>query len=70
MNVGDPVVATDDEGDILTYTLDRHRHDDSFDIDRATGQIMVGAGTMLDFEADQLYLHGHRHGHRPRAWRC
>ena len=50
-NVDKPVAATDAEGDILTYTLDG-TDDDSFDINQATGQIMVGAGTMLDFEVE------------------
>ena len=52
--VGDPVAATDrntDTGDVLTYTLSG---DDaaSFDIDSASGQISVGADTMLDYESD------------------
>ena len=51
-NVGDPVMAMDeDEGDTLTYALGG---DDaaSFAIDAATGQIMVGEGTELDFESE------------------
>ena len=48
---------------MLTYTLGDTT---LFDIDRATGQIMVGAGTMLDFEDDPV-LHRHGHGHRPGA---
>ena len=51
-NVGDLVMAMDeDEGDTLTYALGG---DDaaSFAIDAATGQIMVGEGTELDFESD------------------
>ena len=62
-NVGDPVAAYDAQGDVLTYTLGDTT---LFDIDRATGQIMVGAGTMLDFEDDPV-LHRHGHGHRPGA---
>ena len=50
--VGNRVVATDSEGDVLTYTLGG-TDEASFDIDTATGQIMVGAGTMLDREANQ-----------------
>ena len=48
--VGDPVEATDAHGG-LTYTLGG---DDasSFDIDDGTGQIKVGAGTMVDFETN------------------
>ena len=52
-NVGDPVMAIDeDEGDTLTYALSG---DDaaSFAIDAATGQIMVGEGTVLDFESEK-----------------
>ena len=36
--IGDPVVAEDEDGDILTYTLDCHQLPTSFDIDWATGQ--------------------------------
>ena len=51
--VGAPVTAMDaDAGDTLTYTLGG-TDAASFDIDPATGQITVGAGTMLDFEATQ-----------------
>ena len=38
--IGDPVVAEDEDGDILTYTLTGTDAAD-FDIDRATGQIMT-----------------------------
>ena len=50
-NVGDPVAAYDAQGDVLTYTISISEDADQalFDIDRATGQIMVGAETMLDF---------------------
>ena len=48
--VGDPVTATDANGDTLTYTLGGSNADD-FTIDRMTGQIKVGAGTTLDFDA-------------------
>ena len=40
--IGDPVVAEDEDGDILTYTLTGANAAD-FDIDRATGQIMTKA---------------------------
>ena len=48
--VGDPVVAVDSEGDVLTYTLGG---DDaaSFDIDVATGQLKTKAA--LDRERDE-----------------
>ena len=52
-DIGDPVAAYDAQGDVLTYTISGGEA--SFDIDRATGQIMVGAGTMLDFEATPSY---------------
>ena len=49
MNVGAPVMATDDDNDTLSYMLSG---DDAmyFTIDRM-GQIMVGANAMLDHEA-------------------
>ena len=46
--VGDPVVATDKEGDILTYVLSGGADDDSFTIDVATGQIRTKAP--LDYD--------------------
>ena len=40
--IGDPVVAEDEDGDILTYTLSGDDDDDSsFSIDWATGQLMT-----------------------------
>ena len=51
--VGDPVAATDAGGG-LTYTLGG-THESSFTIDSGTGQIRVGAGTMLDFETGPSY---------------
>ena len=53
--VGDPVVATDAEGDDLAYSLGG---DDAmyFAIDDM-GQIAVGEGTMLDYESDKtMYM--------------
>ena len=51
-NVGAPVVAEDDDGDILTYTLgddgNGNGDADSFAIDPATGQITVGDDTELN----------------------
>ena len=51
--VGDPIAATDANGDTLTYTLGG---DDasSFTIDRGTGQIRVGA-TSPDYETTASY---------------
>ena len=53
-NVGSPLMATDDDGDILTYSLaDGGTDNGSFDIDRATGQLMVGeAGLNFESPAD------------------
>ena len=50
--IGDPVVAEDEDGDILTYTLDATSAM-SFDIDWATGQLKTKAA--LDFEGVSSY---------------
>ena len=72
------VMATDaDRGDTLTYTLGGD-HAMYFDIDDM-GNIMVGEGTMLDYESDMMYymvdvmatdsegetamIYGNHHGH-------
>ena len=52
-NVGPPVTAMDADNDTLTYSLGGTDMA-SFDIDPATGQIMVGDGTMLDYEGSQM----------------
>ena len=52
-NVGDPVKASDSPGEILTYTLSGDEASLLYSIDRATGQISVGARTMLDREESQ-----------------
>ena len=58
-NVGAPVAATDpDAGDTLSYTLSG-TDSASFGIDAGTGQITVGAGTVLDQPA---FLRGESHG--------
>ena len=49
-NVGAPVKATDDDGDILTYSIGTDDDNDSFTINRTTGQLMVGSAG-LDFES-------------------
>ena len=58
--VGDPVTATDigENGsqEPLDYSLADGGDNDSFDIDVATGQIRVGAGTTLDFETKSSYM--------------
>ena len=54
--VGSPVVATDDDGDTLTYTLTDGTmpgDSDEFTIDWATGQIMTKG--KLDFETKLSY---------------
>ena len=51
-DIGAPVAATDDDNDILTYTLEG-RDAASFDIDRATGQLKTKAA--LDFETTPTY---------------
>ena len=48
--IGDPVVAEDEDGDILTYTLSGADADDTFDIDQATGQLMTKGA--LNFETN------------------
>ena len=53
-NVGAAVEATDADGDTLTYSISGGADMASFDMpDSGTGQITVGAGTLLDFEGDQ-----------------
>ena len=53
MNVGAPVAARDPDNDTMTYTLSGSTDDGSFSIDSGTGQIKVGAATMLNYE-DEL----------------
>ena len=56
MPVGDPLIATDGDGEDVTYSLSG---DDAmyFDIGEDTGQITVGEGTMLDYESDKkMYM--------------
>ena len=50
--VGDPVAATSPDGGALTYAL-AGADAALFAIDAGTGQIRVGAGTALDYEADK-----------------
>ena len=53
-NVGAAVRATDRDGDTLTYSL-TGTDAGSFTINSISGQIMVGTGTMLDFEDKASY---------------
>ena len=50
--MGDPVAAASPSGGALTYTLGG-ADAALFAIDAGTGQIRVGAGTVLDYEADR-----------------
>ena len=50
--MGAPVAATSPDGGALTYTLGG-ADAALFAIDAGTGQIRVGAGTALDYEADK-----------------
>ena len=54
-NIGAAVRATDAEGDRLTYSL-TGTDAGSFTINISTGQIMVGAGTTLDYETKASYM--------------
>ena len=51
-DIGNPVAATDANGDALTYALSG-TDDASFDIDSATGQLMTL--TALDYETKASY---------------
>ena len=50
--VGDPVLANDAPGDVLTYTFSGGANDSSYRIDPATGQITTGPRTALDREGN------------------
>ena len=52
--VGEPVTATDQDGDLLTYTLTAG-DGDSFAIVDGTGQVRVGPNTQLDHETRDSY---------------
>ena len=55
-NVGDPVTATDDDDDVLTYSLSGGADKDAFGIVPESGQITVGADTELDYETRTSYM--------------
>ena len=81
-NVGDPVKATDADGDVLSYSLSGGADKDAFGIVQASGQITLGADTELDYEGEQTtytvevkaedpfgderHRDGDHHGHRRR----
>ena len=50
INIGSPVLATDDDGDLLTYSLDDAS---AFSIDTATGQLKTSGA--LDYETQTTY---------------
>ena len=52
--IGDPITATDADGDSLTYRL-RGVHADSFSIASGTGQLMTKEGIAYDHEARDTY---------------
>ena len=54
-SVGEPVTAADPESDTLTYRISG-TDASLFGIDSASGQITVGAGTILDFETRYSYI--------------
>ena len=54
-NVGEPVTATDPDGDTLTYDLSGAGAA-AFRIDSASGQIAVGPDTTLDYETQRSYV--------------
>ena len=53
VNVGAPVRATDAEGDSIAHSISGGADEDAFEIDEDTGQITVGADTILNYESDQ-----------------
>ena len=53
-SVGEPVAATDDDNDPLTYSI-TGADADLFVIEGVTGQIQVGEGTALDYEFKTSY---------------
>ena len=53
-NVGDPVTATDDDNDTLTYSLEG-TDASSFQIDSTSGQIQTTSGATYDHESQPSY---------------
>ena len=51
--VGEPVTATDEDGDDLTYAFVAGGDEASFEIDASSGQITVADGAALDFESEK-----------------
>ena len=61
--VGSPVIATDPDGDVLTYSLGDVFDGQSFIVDSAWGQLMTKAP--LDFETKSSYNRGRGRYRRP-----
>ena len=55
VKVGEPIMAWDPQNDVITFSL---RGDDAepFTIDTKTGQILVGAEAVLDYEAQDVHV--------------
>ena len=53
VNIGTPLMASDDDNDTLTYSLDSSTDADSFSIDAASGQLQTKAP--LDYETTPSY---------------
>ncbi len=53
--VGEPVTATDDDGDDLTYSFISGGDDVPFEIDAASGRITVAEGATLDHEGESNF---------------
>ena len=54
-HIGAPVMATDEDGDPLTYTLEGPEAA-SFEIDASTGQLQTRPGVVYDYETKSSYL--------------
>ena len=50
-NIGGPITATDSNNDTLTYAITAGDGAALFDINPATGQLMVGSGIEIDYDA-------------------
>ena len=63
--MGEPVKATDPDGDTLSYSLSGGADKDAFTIDQETGQIEVGSNPNLNFEGEQATYTVDRKSRRP-----
>ena len=55
-DIGQPVTATDPDGDILTYSLEEGNDADKFSIDALTGQLRTKADLKYDYEEKSAYI--------------